>query len=503
MKNKKNSGEMVIEASIVVTLTVMLITVMLCIGMVFYHQTMVSVMANQTASNIAQVYSNSLKDPFTGYIDHDRVYQSVSYTNMKDDAYKEILERKADAFAKYRLKTSSFLAAETTSVDVEVIQKPNELLKSQIIVTIRSKYDVPLVGFFGQDGLINVAASGRADCVDLIEYMSGVQAFGNGTIENVIPLPEFNSYVVTFIRDKFSSQFISAVPVEKGKSIISSNHYTHSVMPSQPTNGNLKFLGWVKADGTPFSAATTVNSNMTVYGSWECTVVFNPTGGSVNPTQRKVVMGSSVKLPTPTKYHYSFVGWYTGKDKTGTQYFDNTPIMGNIELYAAWKCVHSYKEISRVNGNCQTNGSVTYQCTNPQCKHTYTVSTGRGGHNIYSAGVEGYYCYETYYVNRCSNAGCTYTERSRAYGIGQHNFNSRCKIPHYVKPGTFKCSRYGYVPGKCQTSSQFHITCEYCGTQQVKSTYNYGQLVTNYTFWCGTHGRIHRVTGCGNGGSKM
>ena len=102
MKSKRESGEVVVEASIVVTLVMIIITIMMYVGMILYQQTLVSVMANQTASNIAQVYSNNLKDPFSGYVDPDRVYQSITYSNMKTDAYMSVVEQKANIFAQYR-----------------------------------------------------------------------------------------------------------------------------------------------------------------------------------------------------------------------------------------------------------------------------------------------------------------------------------------------------------------------------------------------------------------
>ena len=128
MKNKKENGEVVVEASIVVTLVLIVITIMLYVGMILYQQTLVSVMANQTASNIAQVYGNNLKDPFTGYVDSDRVYQSITYSNMKTDAYMDVIEQKANVFAKYRLKSSRILATGNTSVEIDIVKKPNELL---------------------------------------------------------------------------------------------------------------------------------------------------------------------------------------------------------------------------------------------------------------------------------------------------------------------------------------------------------------------------------------
>ena len=190
MKNKRENGEVVVEESLVVTLVVVFVTSMLYIGMILYQKTLVSIMANQTAANIAQVYANNLKDPFTGYIDADKVYQSITYSNMKDDAYIDVLEQKATVFAKYRLKSGRILAIGITDVDVQIVKKPHEILKSQIVVTIHDQYDMPLVGMFGTNGLVDFTASGRADCVDILEYINGVEAVGDPEHSNVTFLPD-------------------------------------------------------------------------------------------------------------------------------------------------------------------------------------------------------------------------------------------------------------------------------------------------------------------------
>ena len=97
MKNKRENGEVVVEASIIVTLVFIVISIMFYIGMVLYQQTAISTVANRTATNISQVYSNTLRDPFTGYVDPDNAYQSVTYSNMKTDAYLDAIKQKGTA----------------------------------------------------------------------------------------------------------------------------------------------------------------------------------------------------------------------------------------------------------------------------------------------------------------------------------------------------------------------------------------------------------------------
>lgn len=359
MRSKRESGEVVIEASIVVTLVMIVITIMMYVGMILYQQTLVSVMANQTAANIAQVYSNNLKDPFTGYVDPDRVYQSVTYSNMKTDAYITVVEQKANIFAQYRLKSSRILTTGSTSVEVQIIPKSNELLKSQIVVTIRDHYDVPLVGLFGTSGLVEFAASGRADCVDILEYINGVDAIAGGGIPD--PVLQ-KSCTVTFVPDSDHPGDIQVVTVLRGHTIMSSNRYTNCVMPAEPEKGDLEFAGWYTADGKPFTSTIQIEENITVYGKWLCEITMKANGGTVNGKEedtKKVAYGDRTTLSTPVLFGYSFDGWF---DSEGNPYISNdTPITQNVTLSARWSCAHP-EHITEVTGSVCEGGKYLYKC---------------------------------------------------------------------------------------------------------------------------------------------
>lgn len=423
MKNRRENGELVVEASLIVTLVVIFITILLYIGVVMYQQTLVYIMANQTASNLASVYSNTIKDPFTGYIDPDKVYQSVTYSNMKTDAYIDVIEQKTNIFAKYRLKSSRILSTGNSSVDVHLIQKPNELLKGQIIVTIRDKYDLPLVGIFGTDGLVEFEATGRADCVDYLEYLMGIDAVGDPEHSPIPSLPDSDTCLVTFFTDKYSGNFHATVPVLRGKSIITSNHYSHSQMPVEPRLNDMKFAGWVLEDGSPFVASKQIDENITVYGSWQCKITFNADGGSVSPTEQYVDYMKTTELPNSTLNGYSLVGWFTEKNGAGEEYISNTtPITKNVTLYAHWRCTHIGAMVNKgkiKEGNCQTRSVWKYTCSR-----------------------------------------CGYTENQNG-DFGKHDYSGRCgkyhdlsKTEYYIKS---HAEGYRTVKGEC-------IICTVCGS---------------------------------------
>ncbi len=483
MKQKKENGEVVVEASIIVTLVVIFVSIMFYIGMILYQQSLVSIMANQTATSMSQLYSNSLKDPFTGYVDSNGAYQNITYGNLKTDAYMQVMERKANTFAFYRLKSSKILPAENTSVDVDIVKKPNSLLKSQIVVTVTDKYKIPLVSMFGVDNVITFTSVGRADCVDILEYINGVEAIGDPEKSVVPSLPNSDICLVNFYENSFGGKLISTVPVLRGKSILTSNHYSHSVMPKNPKSSKFDFVGWVLENGNGFSATYQVDNDINVYGSWECTVIFSPEGGKVNPTSKKVVVGKTTTLPTPTRDGYSFQGWFTQKEGKGIHCYSNSTVFNdNVTLYAKWQCIHQYKLVKSTAGNCKTKGHNWYKCS--RCGDAYDNDGSYGSHSF-----GGSYCIR--------NATCVQKSRWRrtcsicganddydGY-FGEHNFGG-CGKFHQLGSASYAISSHNRSNGYKLTTCGECVVCAYCGQSEYPWVWRNGQYVTR-GMYCRTH----------------
>lgn len=441
MKQKNRRGEIVVEATVIVTLVVLFITTMLYITMILYQQTLLSAMANQTASNLAQMYGNNMKDTFTGYVDSGQVYQPINYSNLKTDAYMDIMKQKANTFALYRLKSSSILNTGEPVVEVEVVKKPNELLKNQIIVSVQEQYEVPFLTMFGADGTIVFTATGRADCVDILEYINGVEAIGDPENSTVTSLPDSDTCLVTFVSSRDNGSVHAVVPVLRGKTINSSKRYSHSTMPSAPKYKDYEFYRWVTEGRNVFTANTAINNNVTVYGTWRCKITFDACGGSVNPRTKKVEVGNTTSLPRPSRNGYQFKGWYTQKNGGGTRYYSSTSVIDdNLTLYAHWKCLHNWAWKSRLINSC-TERKDLYECT--QCKEQKTQSA-----------------------------------------ISQHDNSGRCNIKHNENWQDFHCTQ-----GHTDYRGHYHVTCVKCYevAKELKSVTSHGNVYT-YWYWCGQHG---------------
>jgi len=131
------------------------------------------------------------------------------------------------------------------------------------------------------------------------------------------------------------------------------------------------FVGWntlANGTGTPYSAGVplTITSNTTLYAQWSANPTYNITyndNGSTSgsaPTDANspyasgstiTVLGNTGNL---TKTGYSFAGWSTAADGSGTTYSAGdafTVPVGNTTLYAKWTLVTTYTVTYEGNGD--------------------------------------------------------------------------------------------------------------------------------------------------------
>ncbi len=372
---KKNKGEVVIESTIVVTIVVLFLLMMIYMGIMIYQRTLVSVIANQAAANIAQVYSNEVKDPFTGYIDASSLNNSGMITKMKDEAYRDVIEEKAQWFSQYRLRRFKMLNTGDPIVNVEIVAKPSELMKAQVVVTIEDQFVLPLAGFFDSDGEMKIKATGRADCFDLLDYKNTVDVLASpsspddGSIDK-IDITE--NYIITFYKDKKSSEVYQTREVMQNTSIAVTQKFNPNkykgfpATPIDPTGAH--FHCWAMPNGEPFTENTTVVSNVDVYPVWRYKIDLDPNNGQVNPASIWVDKYEAVSnLPTPTKKDAIFDGWYT---EDGTLFKNGSTVKSDLKLKARWKYnvtfVVDSKEVAKntvIENN--TIGSVFNPLLNP------------------------------------------------------------------------------------------------------------------------------------------
>ena len=155
----------------------------------------------------------------------------------------------------------------------------------------------------------------------LLLFVVFLVACGGGSEEK----PE---YTVTF--DSMGGSAITAVTVEEGSTVN---------QPTAPTRDGYVFKGWFTdaAYTAPFSFASQVGANLTLYAKWAqlFTVTFNSNGGTAVASVQ-VESGLTVLQPAdPTREGFVFGDWYTSAALT-TKYNFGAPVTANMTLVASW-----------------------------------------------------------------------------------------------------------------------------------------------------------------------
>lgn len=181
--SKNESGSTAVEASIVVPIVIMIIFVMMYMGFIMYQQTALTVIANETASSIGQIYSTNSKDTFIGFASPQDLSDTDYYRSLKNalnnfvtvhGSLESEAEKKSNWYAQYRI-TSSRLYKEAGDMDINTTfeKTPGMTLQKTAVVTVKATYDLPFIRFFGiVDSTVEVSAVGRAQCFDILDYAS-------------------------------------------------------------------------------------------------------------------------------------------------------------------------------------------------------------------------------------------------------------------------------------------------------------------------------------------
>ena len=211
---KDEDGQTVVEATIVVPIVIMVIFVLMYLGFILYQHTIITVVANDTAASIGQVYATPSKDPFVGYAEPNMLNKTKLYRNLRNavagamgaaDTVDGSNQRKGTWFAKYRLMSSRlYKESGDLVIDVAFKRRDGAILQKDVIVTITATYELPFLRFFGvQDVQKEFRGQGRAQCLDLLDYSSFLSLVN--TVANDVLEPSADKVVSAI--NEFMGQF--------------------------------------------------------------------------------------------------------------------------------------------------------------------------------------------------------------------------------------------------------------------------------------------------------
>ena len=173
---------------------------------------------------------------------------------------------------------------------------------------------------------------------------------------------EKNIYTVTFDSDNGATSAFATEKVIEGNKV--SRPDTDPVR-TDTEDEKFQFAGWYTSKGTAFDFNTEITDNITLIAHYAVThiykVSFNLNGGEGTFETQRITEGEKATRPStePTRENtataeYTFGGWYTSTDNGETisdEPFDfDTPITGNLTLYAFWNSTEKFTVSFNVNG---------------------------------------------------------------------------------------------------------------------------------------------------------
>ncbi len=180
MKNRKadgDAGEIVIEATFVVTICIFTIFAMISMGMYLYQRAVVRIAAQKAAADLAMIYPHLDKEPYYGYTNYydfmdDHVYRNT----ILGGRMKSVNINKAKWYGYGLLSQMSLAEDEYHKAHVDVTIKSSGVIERYVLVQITQEYTLPLSGsVFGLLGVpetLTISAGASAKVFDMTDFMS-------------------------------------------------------------------------------------------------------------------------------------------------------------------------------------------------------------------------------------------------------------------------------------------------------------------------------------------
>ena len=206
------------------------------------------------------------------------------------------------------------------------------------------------------------------------------------------------------------------------------------------------FMGWSTdpaattakwTDGTTENLTSADGATVTLYAVWGAyayTVTFDAEGGTVTPASQTKLYDSTYgkasdgttddALPTPIKKGYTFGGWWTGADGTGSEVTDSTTVNTASEhtLCAKWTIKTYTVTFKDWDGTVLDTQTVKYEkaATTPddpeRTGHTFTGWNKDFDKIICNMTVTAQYTINTYTVTFNTNGGSNVESQKVKYG---------------------------------------------------------------------------------------
>lgn len=189
MKKKgRESGEIMIEGTIVVIVTMLMLVWILGVGFLYYQKYVVRIASNDVAKKVATTYDSPTSDLFMGYISANDLTKRTLYSGA---ASRETNELRAESYVNYIMKQANFYGT-VKDVDVELAYTKDAMSRGHIEVTTTCTFKTPFgagLKLFGMSDESTYVVTSYADATDLSEYISTVTTAKAFYDQSIVKLP--------------------------------------------------------------------------------------------------------------------------------------------------------------------------------------------------------------------------------------------------------------------------------------------------------------------------
>lgn len=176
--NEKESGVLILEATFGLFITMVVMMFLLSIGLLLYQRVLVTIVANQTANDIAQVYKLwDVSD--NASLTKDDVTDIKIFRGFKKDKFDEKNTMKAYTYISSRLKQTS-LASPDGMLDVTVETIHDDIGRNHYEISVTQKYVFlfgDILNMMGLRGYDEISTMSRVDAKDMTGYISTVKLY--------------------------------------------------------------------------------------------------------------------------------------------------------------------------------------------------------------------------------------------------------------------------------------------------------------------------------------
>lgn len=195
---KKESGEVMIEATIVMVVTLLMLVWILGVGFLYYQKYVVRIATNDVANKIAASYDAPSSDIVMGYIAAKDLNKKTIYNS---DEMTTVNELRTESYVNHIIEKAN-LYGTVEDVSVHLDYQKDAMGRSHIKVTTECTFDTPFgegLELFGMSGMQTYVVTAYADSTSLTDYISTVSvadALSNGS---VIKAPGFVDSTIKMI----------------------------------------------------------------------------------------------------------------------------------------------------------------------------------------------------------------------------------------------------------------------------------------------------------------